>query len=293
MADGLFVRVYHEDLIANYTEIWDDDRALATWLRLLVIADKLWPSPAELPRGISRASLDKLVSAGLVQLVKPYRFRLRGLDAQRQRQRDSAKAAADARWGNNDAGGNAPRIADAPANGNPKAMPHADRGARTQSASASVVASDSEESGNLRASGPITVPVKGIDGKSNDVDVTSPVPIDTVRLQRLAEELTQQPHAMGNVYAGLGQKAVNEQLRNHGFDRVERAWRSVANRVKAEGASFPTLRQLVFGADEILNPVRKPDVREQREDEERSAFDRRVERTQRELSKLRGEESPA
>ena len=126
MAEGAFVTVYHEDLIANYPGVWDDDRMLATWLRLLVIADKLWPSPAEVPKGVRTRELGRLVELGLVQELPHHRFRLKGLDARRQRQREAAKAAADARWNAaSNAEGNAGRIA--------KAMPRVDRGARLRS----------------------------------------------------------------------------------------------------------------------------------------------------------------
>jgi hypothetical protein len=289
MAEGSWVRVYHEDLIANYAVVWDDDRALAAWLRLLVLADKLWPSPAELPRGISRPVLDKLVKAKLVQLVVPHRFRLRGLDAQRQRQRDAAKVAADARW---NADGNAERNAERIPDPNAEAMPHADGGARPQSGlvpPSGDSSAENEEQGSLRARGPISVPVKGMNGEVTQVDVTAQSLSDAGRLQRLAEELTGQSHVMANVHSGLGAKAVTEQLARHGFARVERAWRQLANRAKAEGSSAPTLRQIVLGADDILNPVPRADTKEQRADEEAAAFDRRVAKTHAELAKMRGE----
>lgn len=286
MAEGKFVRVYHEDLIANYAAIWDDDRALATWLRLLTLADKLWPTPPDMPRGVSRSALAKLVEVELVTLVAPHRFRLRGLDAQRQRQSEAGRAGAAGRWDKADAepyaGGNAVR--------NPKPMPRTDPRGRAQSGPPSGTTSSSvEEEGSLRARGPIAVPVKGMNGETETVEIAEGPPTDVARLQRLAEEITQQPHVMANVFGGLGAKAVNEQLRPHGYGRVERAWRQIANRAMAEGRSFPTLRQLVFGADDILNPIPRADAQEQRADESRDAFERRVARTQAELRQLRGE----
>jgi hypothetical protein len=84
---------------------------------------------------------------------------------------------------------------------------------------------------------------------------------------------------MQNVHSGFGSKAVQEQLNRHRFDATERAWRQIANRAKAEGASLPTLKQLVLGADDILNPVPRRDEKEHRAEDEAAAFDRRVART--------------
>lgn len=100
MAEGRYVLVYHEDLIANFAEVWDDDRVLATWLRLLANADKLWPSPAELPRGAKPSIVKQLVSVELIELLPNHRYKVRGLDAQRQRRSDVARNAASNRWSN-------------------------------------------------------------------------------------------------------------------------------------------------------------------------------------------------
>jgi hypothetical protein len=74
---------------------------------------------------------------------------------------------------------------------------------------------------------------------------------DVVRLQHLAGELTGRPYAMANVHGGFGAKAVDEQLVPHGYDRVEEAWR----RIWSGHDGKITLRQLVLGADDELNPV--------------------------------------
>lgn len=100
MAEGRFVLVFHEDLIANYGAVWDDDRALATWLRLIALADKQWPSPAEMPRAAKASIVRALVAAGLIEELPNHRYKVRGLDAQRQRKADAARNAAGIRWGN-------------------------------------------------------------------------------------------------------------------------------------------------------------------------------------------------
>lgn len=89
---------------------------------------------------------------------------------------------------------------------------------------------------------------------------------EVVALQRLAEELTGRPYVMANVYGGLGQKAVTEQLDLHGFAAVERAWREVHRNHDGR----VTLRQLVFEADEILNPIQR---KQSPKDEKQSAID--------------------
>lgn len=141
MAEGRFILVYHEDLIANFTEIWDDDRALATWVRLFALADKQWPSPAEMPRGARASVVKKLVECGLVILLPNHRYGIRGLDAQRKRKSEQAKAAAAARY----ADSNAPSSADIA----PAAMPHTGTGARPRSGSGP----SSDSSGELGVQG--------------------------------------------------------------------------------------------------------------------------------------------
>lgn len=93
-------------------------------------------------------------------------------------------------------------------------------------------------------------------------------------LRALAEELTGQPNVLDNVWGGLGEKAVRL-ARKHGIPAVEREWRRIA----AEEGGMPELRQLVFGADEALNRIRRtPTVTESSE-----------ERDARELAELRAQ----
>lgn len=86
-----------------------------------------------------------------------------------------------------------------------------------------------------------------------------PVPPEAHRLRELADELTQRSNAMPNVWGdSLGAKAVRL-ARKHGLPAVEREWRRIA----AEEGGLPELRQLVLGADDILNRVPrqpKPEV---------------------------------
>jgi hypothetical protein len=93
-----YVKVFHADLISDYPDVWDDDAALATWLRLLVAADGSWPAPAELPRYVKDKPLASLTAAGLVVVERTHRFRIKGMDADRNARRNAASNAAASRW---------------------------------------------------------------------------------------------------------------------------------------------------------------------------------------------------
>jgi hypothetical protein len=75
----------------KFASIYDDDRHLATWLRLLIAADATWPASPHIPGNVRKASVAALVDAGLVDLGTGYRFRIHGLDAERGRRRDAAR----------------------------------------------------------------------------------------------------------------------------------------------------------------------------------------------------------
>lgn len=75
----------------KFVGIYDDDRHLATWLRLLIAADALWPASCPIPGNARKASVTALVDAGLIDLGTGYRFRVHGLDAERGRRRDAAR----------------------------------------------------------------------------------------------------------------------------------------------------------------------------------------------------------
>lgn len=114
-SDRRYVRVYDDDLKRDYPTIYADDGALSTWLRLLVIADKMWPTLPELPRSVKPRSLRLLVDVGLVCVLPDHCYRIRGHDAERRRRQDAARNASAVRW---DSRSNA--------DGNAKAMPRRD-----------------------------------------------------------------------------------------------------------------------------------------------------------------------
>ena len=82
----------------KFASIYDNDRHLATWLRLLLIADQAHPASATLPSGVSRAAVVALSDAGLVSLGTGSRFRISGLDKERAKRSESARNAAALRW---------------------------------------------------------------------------------------------------------------------------------------------------------------------------------------------------
>ena len=74
----------------KFAAIYDDDRHLATWLRLLISADAIWPASPTLPVGVKRGSVKALSEAGLVDLLSGHRYRIHGLDAERGRRKEKA-----------------------------------------------------------------------------------------------------------------------------------------------------------------------------------------------------------
>lgn len=81
----------------EFPAVYADDRLLAAWVRLLMVADASWPMSPPLPQLIARRILARLVEEGLV-LVSGHTYSVRGLDAERGRRRNAARDAALVRW---------------------------------------------------------------------------------------------------------------------------------------------------------------------------------------------------
>ena len=93
-----YVRVYYRIIDdPKFAEVFPDDRMLATWLRLLLTADATFPAPAPIPHGVSKAALAYLVEVRLVDLLPASRYRMHGMEAERGKRSDQARAAANAR----------------------------------------------------------------------------------------------------------------------------------------------------------------------------------------------------
>ena len=97
MADGRYVKVYQsivED--PQFERVFKDDRALASWLRLLLMADALHPVSAPMPTRTKAVQL--LIDCGLVIEKPGNRYTIRGLTAERDRQSARGRNAAAVRW---------------------------------------------------------------------------------------------------------------------------------------------------------------------------------------------------
>lgn len=79
----------------KFEHVYDDDAALAAWLRLLLIADQSWPASAHLPTNCRPKAVKVLVGAGLVTMMPGGRYRISGLDRERQRRKDAASGKRD------------------------------------------------------------------------------------------------------------------------------------------------------------------------------------------------------
>lgn len=99
-----YVRVYYRIVDdPKFAEVFDHDARLATWLRLLLLADGTYPAPAPIPFGVSKAALAHLVSVGLVDLEPGNRFRIHGMAGERGTRSEKAADAARKRWRSADA----------------------------------------------------------------------------------------------------------------------------------------------------------------------------------------------
>ena len=107
--DRRYARFYYPEFIHDYPTVYSDDAAFAAWMRLLVVAEQMWPLSMELPRSVRPRALRLLVDAGLVATDGTY-FALKGLDAERTRRRDAGRKGAAVRW---DSDGNANASANA------------------------------------------------------------------------------------------------------------------------------------------------------------------------------------
>jgi hypothetical protein len=94
-----YSRVYHSIVDdQRFETVYSDDAALASWLRLLLVADAMYPAPAPLPRTVRPRALGVLVTAGLVELVGSEHYRIHGLASEREKRSLSARNAAALRW---------------------------------------------------------------------------------------------------------------------------------------------------------------------------------------------------
>jgi hypothetical protein len=96
MMSEAYSRLYHR-FSREFPDVYGDDRTLASWVRLLVVADASWPLRPPLPRSIRPKPLSCLVSAGLV-ILDGEGYTVRGLDAERNRRSNAGRIGAVMRW---------------------------------------------------------------------------------------------------------------------------------------------------------------------------------------------------
>lgn len=96
---GAYVRVYYAILDdPKFETVYEDDRHLAAWLRLLIVADQTWPGYPPIPAQTRTASFKALLAVGLVDAMPKHCYRIHGLDAERMKRSQSARNAAASRW---------------------------------------------------------------------------------------------------------------------------------------------------------------------------------------------------
>lgn len=69
----------------KFIEVYDDDRLLATWLRLLLLAEGSHPASPPIPASADALAVTALVACGLIDLTRGGRYRVHGLDDERAR----------------------------------------------------------------------------------------------------------------------------------------------------------------------------------------------------------------
>lgn len=122
--DRPYSRVYWEAIDdPKFAHVWDDDHALAAWLRLLVAADMSYPASATLYHGVRRPALKALTDAGLVDMQSGGRYRIHGLDKERTVRSRKASDAATTRWSDD----MPPHPASIPASSADGMLTHSDR----------------------------------------------------------------------------------------------------------------------------------------------------------------------
>jgi len=92
MPERPYSRIYHsvED-DPKFVTVYDNDRMLATWVRLLIEADKAHPSTAHIPEGTNRTAVRVLAELGIIDLGTGSRYRIHGLDAERAARSSAAR----------------------------------------------------------------------------------------------------------------------------------------------------------------------------------------------------------
>lgn len=94
-----FVLIHYDEIGRDpkFDGVRDDLRCMGLWLRLLMLADPLWPSAAPVPSGTPKNALERLVEAGLIEL-QGSTYRVHGLDSERAKRSERGRANVNKRW---------------------------------------------------------------------------------------------------------------------------------------------------------------------------------------------------
>lgn len=259
-----FVSVFY-DIASEYPAVYKNDTALATWLRLLMTADAIWPAPASIPRSANEDAIALLSQAGLLT-IDGDEYVVKGLDKLRRAMSDKGRAGAEARWGGN---ANEDAIADA------SAMPST---AQHTTVTAQHVDSPSLEGSHLlndegSRSDERTTIQKQTDERFGDDHVRP----EFEALARKAEELTGTANALRNPFGGYATTLLSL-VDIHGLETT------LANMamVRVQLGRRMTIKELVFGTESLMTrPVSAAQaVKAEREQEVDDGLKRRLERTQ-------------
>lgn len=97
MTTGPYARVYHSIVDdPKFERVYGDDKALATWLRMLLVADAMYPTSAPMPSRTRAVRL--LIEVGLIIESPGGRYVVKGLAPEREKRTQSARNAAAMRW---------------------------------------------------------------------------------------------------------------------------------------------------------------------------------------------------
>ena len=97
MTDRPYSRVYHEIVDdPRFERVYGNDKALATWLRMLLIADAMYPASA--PMTSRNPTVRLLIDSGLIEERPGNRYVIHGLQGERERRSAIARNAAAVRW---------------------------------------------------------------------------------------------------------------------------------------------------------------------------------------------------
>lgn len=229
-----YVRVY-TSIISDpkFEGVYGDDKALATWLRLLLIADSMYPAPGHLPLRVDMKAVEKLAKAGLIDLLPGDLYRFHGLEKERGRRSDAARQSANRRW-KGSAERDLPYVED-PAAYATAMRPHSDRNATAMRPHADVECeSDALRSAPLHSAPSSSAPTQDDDPLDAWYRLTASWPSPRIApwLERLAND-----HGPADLIAALGIEWKDDPDRATVLGRVETRLKREAHERRKAGES--------------------------------------------------------